>query len=243
MGTIVAPIFPEPVRVPGNVADAGHRAAIRYTRVVATWYVLSLGVVAGAIRFWLLPSVEQWVATTLDMEVVYALAILSLAALSLTRQANLALQVAAWLVSVFLVALPVALWGALVHDIFPLFIDTFLAGFLTIALGLVVYLWVAGRDQSLLGAFMVLWPLVCGLMIAMTVGTSLAFSEGLTLTVALTAMLLYWVYDLGMILRRRRPEEVLAGVIDLYRDVFNVIGFPIRFARMPKTIRRIPAPW
>jgi len=243
VGTIVAPIFPEPVRVPGNVADAGHRQAVRYTRNVATVYALSLLVVAGAIRFWLIPGVEEWAATTLDMEVVYALAILSLAALSLTRQAKLWIQLTAWLLSILLVALPLSLLAALVHDGFPLFIDTFLAGFLTIAVGLVVYLWVSGRDQSLFGAFLVLWPLVCGLMIAMTVGTPLTFSEGLTLTVALTGILFYWVYDLGMILRRRRPDETLAGALDLYRDVFNVIGFPIRFARVPKTIRRIPAPW
>lgn len=243
MGSVVAPIFPEPVTVAGNAADQGHLVAVRYIRSVGTLHLLSLGLVVGALRFWLEPGVQAWLASTIDAELLFVLTIVLCFGLALSRERP------AWAQSLILIATMSvvtawgSLWASLMHDSFPLFVNTFAVAFLILAAAVLVYLWAAGRDLSLFGAFMLVWPVTCAFLVGTSVLTEMSFSEGLTLLVALTCMLFYWVYDIGMILRRRRPAEVIAGAVDLYRDVFNFVGFPIRFMRMPKTIRRIPAPW
>ncbi|MER3413410.1 MAG: hypothetical protein C4341_04065 [Armatimonadota bacterium] len=243
MGSIVAPIFPEPVTVTGNAADQGHFVAVRFIRAVATLHLLSLLLVAGALRLWLEPAVQVWLAGTIDAELLYILTIVLCAGLALSRERPAVAQTIILLATILVVTAWMSLWASLMHDSFPLFVNTFAIGFGIQAAALLVFLWASGRDLSLFGAFALVWPVTCAFVIGTALLTEISFSEGLTLLVVLTCMLFYWVYDIAMLLRRRRPNEVVAGAVDLYRDVFNFIGLPVRFMRMPRTIRRIPAPW
>lgn len=243
VGSVVAPIFPEPVTVAGNAADQGHYVAVRFIRAVGTLHLLSLGLVAAALRFWLEPNVQAWLASTIDAELLYVLTIALSLGLALSRERPPWAQALILIATMVVVTAWGSLWASLMHDSFPLFVNTFAVAFLIQAAALLVYLLAARRDLSLFGAFILVWPVTCGFLIGTSLLTEMSFSEGLTLLVVLTCMLCYWVYDLAMILRRRRPNEVIAAAVDLYRDVFNFVGLPIRFMRMPKTIRRVPAPW
>lgn len=243
MGSVVAPIFPEPVTVSGNAADQGHFTAVRFIRAVGTVHLLSLTLVAGALRFWLEPAVQTWLAATIDAELPYVLTIVLCVGLALSRERPAWAQTLILLATIVVVTAWGSLWASLMHDSFPLFVNTFAVAFLIQAAALLVYLWASRRDLSLFGAFVLVWPVTCSFLIGAAALTEVSFSEGLTLLVVLTGMLFYWVYDIAMVLRRRRPNEVVEGAVDLYRDVFNFVGLPIRFMRMPKTIRRIPAPW
>lgn len=243
MGSVVAPIFPEPVTVSGNAADQGHFTAVRFIRAVGTVHLLSLTLVVGALRLWLEPRVQTWLAATIDAELLYILTIVLCIGLALSRERPAWAQTLILLATIAVVTAWGSLWASLMHDSFPLFVNTFAAAFLIQAAALLVYLWASRRDLSLFGAFVLVWPVTCSFLIGAAALTEVSFSEGLTLLVVLTGMLFYWVYDIAMVLRRRRPNEVVEGAVDLYRDVFNFVGLPIRFMRMPKTIRRIPAPW
>lgn len=243
VGSIVAPIFPEPVTVTGNAADQGHFVAVRFIRAVGTLHLLSLFLVAGGMWLWLKPAVQAWLAATIDAELLYVLTIVLCAGLALSRERSPWAQALILLATIAVTTAWISLSASLMHDSFPLFVDTFVAAFGIQAAALLAYLWGSGRDLSLFGAFALVWPVTCAFLVGMAFTTEITFSEGFTLLVVLTAMLFYWVYDIAMVLRRRRPNEVVAGAVDLYRDVFNFVGLPVRFMRMPKTIRRIPAPW
>lgn len=90
------------------------------------------------------------------------------------------------------------------------------------------YAWLCGRDFSFAGcAFFTAFA-------AVGVTTILAFlgwvpwpDVGWAVVVALTYTG-YITYDLAMMMKRRRPDELLTAVIDFYRDVLNFVFYPLR---------------
>jgi FtsH-binding integral membrane protein len=55
--------------------------------------------------------------------------------------------------------------------------------------------------------------------------------------------LTFFCYDLASLMSRRRANESLAAAVDLYRDVFNVLGWIVRCIRHWKRHRIWTVPW
>jgi hypothetical protein len=237
MAHIPPPYFPEPITVPNNVADGKYARAVAFIRVVAVGNLLSLCLLAFVIRGWLDPAALRWLAQ-IDTEVTYLAAILSLVALAFLRKAHIAVQLVAFAVLLFAAGAALALWGAYLHDRFPVYTEVFVRTFVVAWIGALVYCSLAGRDFSFVGCFMLVGLLCLGYIIYAAIRTDVVFSEGMTMAVTLALTLFYWLYDMAMILRRRTHDEAALAILDLYRDLLNFVRYPIRVMRMPRTLRR-----
>lgn len=224
----VQPYFPEPVTVSGNVAAEPYDDRLRFLRwvtaihlatVVPVVVIASLGLKeAGAA----LAPVEGSVAPAW----LPPIAILLL--LSVSRKVHEATGLA-WLdraaVAVLLPAFLYLLGSAAIRvdqagvAVWPLAVA---AGFQA------VYAFVCGRDFSFVGQFVL--AALATIAISFGVGwfldqPTLPLSWGAALAVV---WLFYHVYDLASLLQRRRLDEKILAVADLYRDVLNVFSYSFR---------------
>lgn len=237
MAPIPSPYFPEPIRVPNNVADGDYDTVVLFLRTVSLGHLATIPLIVLLVGLWSKPHMVQILAS-FTTEGVWLTTIISLALLAFLRHAALWLQIIVF--ALFLVSLSAAIslwWPVLVGD-FPDYVQTFLWGFGGAWFGLVLYAIFAGRDYSLFGEY-VLVCLAVGVSLAVLTFTSFVqFSLGFSAFVLVSGVLFYWVYDLAMIVRRRTAKEPLQAVFDLYRDLLNFVGFPIRVMRMPRGARR-----
>jgi hypothetical protein len=233
---IPSPYFPEPITVPGNVNDAGYNALVRFARFAALTNLLSAAIIAALTALWL--SRTEWLLE-LGPERIWVGAIVSFVLLALLRSAALLLQLTLFAAFALTTSATASLWAPTIVEDFPDFAKalgwTFASGWI----GLVLYNLIAARDYSFLGQYALVW-LATGISLAIytwlsDIVLSLAFASFVVFSFALY----YYVYDLSMILRRRRPTQTLQGALDLYRDALNFIGFPVRVMRMPRGARRI----
>jgi FtsH-binding integral membrane protein len=97
----------------------------------------------------------------------------------------------------------------------------------------------AGRDYSFFGIYVLTLIFTALSLAVFTIATDIVMSQGFAIFVVVAGMLFFWVYDLAMILRRRKPKETIAAALDLYRDTLNFIGYPVRIMRMPRGRKRI----
>jgi hypothetical protein len=92
-------------------------------------------------------------------------------------------------------------------------------------MAVLVYTMICGRDFSFVGCF------ALSLLVSSISIFGITVSLNLPSEVASRALLLnliylcYSVYDLASLLARRRENEQLAAVVDLYRDFFNFLGY------------------
>jgi hypothetical protein len=88
-----------------------------------------------------------------------------------------------------------------------------------------IYALACGRDFSFVGCFFTSWIISTVGIFGIFTGLKLS-SEVVTKAMIVNFVYLaYSTYDLASLLARRRKGEALAAVVDLYRDVFNFIGY------------------
>jgi FtsH-binding integral membrane protein len=211
--------IPEALEIPGSVTQQPYRARVRFIKRVNAYHALSvLAVVFLAIQ----PLPDVGVAMSL---IVLALCLLVLSAVRTlergrTKEALIStLLIPAALLGVALVVRSLQAAG------FPVWATS--AG----VSGALLYSLLCGRDFSFVGQYMLA-------LIASSVGLA-AWAVHLELDGPQAAMALGWnalflsylVYDTASLLARRRIGEEWAAVADLYRDVFNFLGFGIQMVR------------
>ncbi len=227
------PLLPEPITVPGNVADGDYIQRVRFIRAVGLFHLATVLAIAGVVALFLKPSVMPYLAGS-SPEAMVPVAFVSVLALSAARKAPLLPQLV--ILAIFLVSGSAALsfWIAAWHDSFPAFVEAVGVVAAVAYTALLAYNLFCGRDYSFGGEF------VLSALAVVAAGVTVAFRYGLTVAETVTAivtsiaLITYWVYDLAMVIRRRTLAETPQAVVDLYRDLVNFVGFPVRILRMPR---------
>ena len=133
----------------------------------------------------------------------------------------------------------VALWVPTIIEDFPDFAKalgwTFASGWVA----LFAYNLMAVRDYSFMGQYVLVWFSTVGSTALYTWQSDIVLSLAFASLVVFSAVLFYYLYDLSMVLKRRRPSQWMHGALDLYRDALNFVGFPVRVMRMPRGVRRM----
>jgi hypothetical protein len=212
----VPPYIPLPLEVPQNVTTEPYLRMVGFIRRVAVLHALSLAVVV-AIAAYVPSPLSLPIALTGSAILLTALSLLRTACRKWTREQLLSLAV----FPAFL-----ALAGFTAQELFE-------AGWLVWppAVGVAcaaAYAVASGRDLSFVGMYALAGLASSGVIVGVAVSASEPWSV-IWVALCLNALtLLYYVYDLGALLSRRRMGEELGAVIDLYRDVLNVFGYSIR---------------
>ncbi|MCW5946835.1 MAG: hypothetical protein KIT74_07360 [Fimbriimonadales bacterium] len=227
------PLLPEPITVPGNVADGDYNVRVRFVKVVGLSHLLSIAMLGAVVALCLRPS-SMVELSQRGPERLVPLAFLALIALSIGRRLAPVFQFFVLVALMLSAGAALSFWIASWHDSFPEFMEA--AGYTLLSAwgALVLYNLLCGRDYSFVGEFVLSWIASIAVAVFASIHFRLTVAEGLTLGVAATSALVYWTYDLAMILRRRTPAEPFQAIVDLYRDLLNFVGFPVRILRMPK---------
>ncbi len=215
----VPPYVPEPIQIPGNVAEEPHTAMLGFVRRVSVMHAGSLAVVFG---------IAAAPTPALPMHPAGVLAAALLAGLSFvrtaTRPSRIDQRLSMVLFPFLLLSLGFVMRGAM-EEGFPVWSPLFGIG------AALVYTFACGRDYSFVGNFVV------GALASSIILAAASMAWGFPARVSTEALainagyLFYWVYDLASLLTRRRLGEEAGAVVDLYRDVLNVITYPVQLLR------------
>ncbi len=209
--------FPEPVTVPDCVADQPYRQRLEFVRRVLLLHSFSVfAVLAGAKfaqRAGLLPPYPELSLGLLALLVIVA---------TLTRKYlrdKLSQAVDALLL--FVMAL-------LSGSILTLAPENHLGLFLAGPAWILAYLVLCGKDFSFVGMPTIGILGSGALGIAGVVSGTLSRNEAVSAWMILAAYWAYVSYDLSMIMKRRRSDELLRSVTDFWRDLTNFVTYPIK---------------
>ena len=212
----IPPYFPEPIVVPNNVSDAPYDPRLGFIRQVVALHALS-GLATTALAFYI-----PWSLTLTESLIVFFACLTGHSLLRLAwggRRTEGILSPA--LLPFTLVA--TALLGRALHaEGWPIFA-------LPIGLlGATAYVAVAGRDFSFIGQYVIAGLFtILGCFGANWYDPRAMPHPWLGSFLGLAA-LAYYVYDLAMVLKRRRIDERLCAVSDLHCDLLNAFSYPIR---------------
>jgi membrane-associated HD superfamily phosphohydrolase len=209
----VANYIPEPEIMPGCVTQERYRVRIQYIKGV----VAKLLLVSGVICFLSLFTQRQ-LETSMALRIFFTVLLLSSLTRTLLRATRFEILISMiwFLPSVISATLLV---GALWTIGFPIW-----AAFIGIAC-IGIYTAACGRDFSFVGAY-VLCLIASNTFISIIIVAEKMTVLKATLALALnTALLMYLLYDLASILSRRTQNDSWVAIVDLFRDVFNVIGW------------------
>ncbi|MCW5936573.1 MAG: hypothetical protein KIT11_04620 [Fimbriimonadaceae bacterium] len=207
------PFFPEPVTVPGNVTQHRYGVRVEFVRRVAFGQALCVALAGVSMSF----------GAVLDARLAGSALLGSMVALSFLRVVGKRTPTLVVLDVVVLLAV-LLLWGQVLAGAEP-----WLAAGLAMGTVLVVlYTAVAGRDFSYYGLYF-LGLLAAGVLCLLEDLLGFASLPGAGLTFAVAATWLgYLCYDLSMIVRRRRPAEVVPAIVDVFRDPLNLFSYAWR---------------
>jgi hypothetical protein len=212
----VPPFVPQPIEIPGNVAQEPYLARLGFVRRVAVIHVGTV-IITGAMAFLPLPTPKPAHAALLVLAMLVLLSIVR--AMAKGRLADQRLS--ALILPVLLLTL--ALWLRGLYE----------QGWGVWGMGVGVacaaaYTLLCGRDLSFVGMFVLALSASSAIIAAIEWRLR---SGGLSMASTLIlngAFLFYYVYDLAALLTRRRLDEEWGAVVDLYRDVLNGLTYPIR---------------
>ncbi len=242
MASIPSPYFPEPIKVPNNVADGDYSSGVRFVRLIGLAHLVTLLGIAGLTALWVRIGAPDYLELgSLDVHWLTVAAFLALLAWS--RRAPLALQAIVFVLFAVTFSAAFALWVPFLIQEFPDLCGGFLWALGSAWLGVALYNLLAGRDYSLVGEFVLAWLFTGISLIGFVLHGDIGGSQAFAIFVIVSGMLFYWVYDLAMILRRRTAKEPLAAVFDMYRDILNFVGYPVRVMRMQRRPKRLQAKW
>jgi len=216
----VPPLFPEPITVSGNAAESDYDTRLAFIRRVIRGQFLAFAFVT-------------LVATQISkadgrLESILAYAVIVMAVLHFTRRFGRGGWLDRWFgASLFFLLLVILGWAGATMKAsgWPVAVLPAVSALIW------VYSVLAGRDFSFVGQFS-LPALVLGLTMAGGVGLHWISLETAQLATAMGLPFLgFLVYDLAMILKRRRPDEVALSVVDLFRDPLNFTTYGVRVWR------------
>ncbi|MFZ4508526.1 MAG: hypothetical protein ACOYON_12600 [Fimbriimonas sp.] len=210
---IVPNFIPGPEEVAANVSMEPYGLRVAFIRRVMLLHFGSAGIVAVLMQL-PFPAVGTRLAGFALALVLVVLAVQRI----LQRGGRSEASVAS---ACLVVLLPAVAW--FVHEIRYTGIPIWAPA---VGLGaMLLYTLLCGRDFSFVGCFS-LALVVSSVAIALLCRTHqlTGWTSGRALTLN-AAALLFWTYDLGYLMARRRRGEELAAVTDLYRDVLNVFGY------------------
>lgn len=212
----IQPYFPEPMTVPGNIAEAKHRTRVSFVRRVVAWhFVTCLSTACGVL--WLPLVMPLWSSAALTLGCLTALTFVRRAFDGGTMDnvlSTLVLVPALFGLSQTLAELQTEGWPIVV--------------FAPVCTGVALYALFCGNDFSYVGQFVIvlvftglflLGARLLGLMTPIETWSGAAVG---------TVFLFYYVYDLSMLVKRRRQHETAAAVADLYRDLLNFVTYLVR---------------
>jgi uncharacterized membrane protein len=207
---IVPPFIPEPLEVPGNVTEQPYLTRVAFVRRVVIIHTLTVFIsIVWAVYG---PTVAPSLA-------IFALvgSLLVMTAVRMLFKKKRYDHIISAILSPFLlgsVASLLALGTPWLAVVGPLAIAT--------------YVLACGRDLSYIamGGFGMLAALIGYPVLIST--SVVPRTEGLWWMLGTIGYVLFFVYDLAMLTRRRRLNESAGAVIDLYRDVLNFVSYPLR---------------
>jgi len=210
------PYFPEPIAVLRNVAEARHKLRVAFVRRVVLGHFLSVLVVAVCALI---------VPTQLPIGFLAGSFFLGLVLLSIQRRTLFGGNKDNAL-SLIILAPSLFFLGQLLRVLHDL-------GWPVLALipataSLAVYALLCGNDFSYVGQFVLCSVVTIMSLVAMWAAGEYSVGQvwiGSTLAIA---FLLYFAYDLSMMVKRRRFKEEPAAVADLYRDLLNIVTYSVR---------------
>jgi hypothetical protein len=216
---IVPNYVPDPLEVPGNVADERYPVRVEFIRRVTMLHFAGTALVCALSSLpW--PRVGTWAILGSLAAVLVALDVWRIRHRGRSLEAR---------VSSAMLPLPIALTSWLVHEglnqSWP--IASPIAGLACAA----IYTMLCREDYSFVGSAAL--ALIASTVILAGFAVRLGWSVGQS-AVAMSAnacYLFYFEYDLASLLSRRRRGEELAAIVDLYRDVFNFFGYALRVLR------------
>jgi hypothetical protein len=204
---------PEPEQIPGSVTKEPYSERLRFIRRVLSCFIGSVSIIVGIGL--LVPKTIALVPITVGL-----LAVLFLVSgiRSILRGTDLEPKLTTYALPIVIAMFAFATrsWTA-AH--FPAW--SILAGISCFG----IYAAFCGRDFSFVGGF-TLSLIVSSVFIAFVM-----VEEGMTSQRSAQALvwnsggLFYLVYDLAALMSRRKANEGWASVVDLYRDVFNFMGY------------------
>lgn len=204
---------PEPEQIPGSVTKEPYAERLRYIRQVFNSFIASVAVIAGIGM--LLPEKVGMIPCSIGLLIVLFL-VSGIRSLMRGTEQEPKLTAYCLPVVVFMFALATRTWTAAG---FPAW--SILAGISCFGL----YSALCGRDFSFVGGF-TLSLIVSSVFIALVVVEERMSSQSSAQALIWNAGgLFYLVYDLAALLSRRKANEGWAAVVDLYRDVFNFMGY------------------
>ena len=212
----VPPYVPQPLEIPGNVAQEPYPVRLAFVRRVSAAHFLTV-LISGAMALVPMPSVGAASAALVLLGILLLLSMVR--GLAKGREADQRL-------SVFL--LPVLLFGVAVW-----FRALYFEGWAIWALGIgiscaLIYTLLCGRDLSFVGMFVLALAASSATIAAICWQTGIGALSAWAAISLNAAFLFYYVYDLAALLTRRRLGEEWGAVVDLYRDVLNGLAYPIR---------------
>ena len=204
---------PEPEQIPGNVTKEPYSLRLKFIRQVLSRFIGSVGIVVG-IGLFLPKNIEVIPVTVALLVVLFVVSGIRtfLRGTDLEpKLTNISLPLV-----IIIFALATRSWTA-VH--FPAW--SILSGIACFG----IYAAVCGKDFSFVGGY-TLALIVSSVFIACVMVEEGMSSQRSGQALIWNAVgLFYLVYDLAALLSRRKPKESWASVVDLYRDIFNFVGY------------------
>jgi hypothetical protein len=209
--------IPEPIQVPGNVADAPHAVRVRFIRQVSLGAALAWTGLAALSRL-------AWPEASAVVLGVILLALLGV--LSLFRTAYRGRRLESKVSAPFILPIVALAAWCLAATEWPFSVVVAPAFGLWSLAG---YAQLAGRDFSFVGGFGA--AAITGTLALAAADATLGTTGRAAPAMAVNLLvLLFMVYDLSCLLGRRRAEEAGAALVDLFRDPLNAIGYLPRVA-------------
>lgn len=240
MGPIPSPYFPEPIRVPNNVADGDYRTSVRFVRTVGIAHLLSVAAVFLLTKLWRLPLLRQ-LMPELPTATYWLLFFAVLALLAVLRRAALGIQTIVFLLLALTLSAAIMRSTPFLQDDLPEYWRAFVWILGSAWFSMLIYHLAAGRDYSFVGAFFLVFAATTVSAIVYSFESDISLGETFAVLVLVSAAIFYWVYDLAMVVRRRTAQERFEAVFDLYRDLLNFAGYPMRVINMPRKRLRYTA--
>jgi len=210
---------PEPLEVPGNVTLTPYRTRVQFIRRVTYCHLIGLSV-AGGLAFLPWPHLGWLSASLVLAGLLIGLDLLRIQLRGTRLEAS---------VSTLFLPVVVALVGWCARELTLAQIPVWAAWAGVVCSA--VYSVACGRDYSFVGGYMLALIPSSMILAAVSIQARFGVHEAAWALSFNAIYLFYFAYDLASLMARRREDEVLAGVVDLHRDVFNFFGYFVRVIR------------
>lgn len=212
----IQPYFPEPITVPGNVADAKHRVRVAFVRRVVGWHCVSMCLVLG------LAVLMRPVMSAGTSGFAF---LVCLIALTMVRRAFNGTRTDSTVSSILLLPTMFTL-SQLLRQLYERGWPVVILVPVVLSLGLYVLL--CGNDLSYIGQFCLCAGATLITIAIATLARYFTPWQGLEAALFSLVHLFYFVYDLSMLVKRRTNKEEFAAVADLFRDLLNFATYSVR---------------